>query len=282
MKHTKYTVIGGGTLLAVGLSLVMAVPIVFGQQEADEEPPPYEQSEEGAEKIGAEFNPGDIDVEHGHDLFRAAGANGKSCASCHGDNGEGLIGAAARYPMVVSRKEGVRNLELQINQCRTQRMDSEPYEWSAQQFTNLSHMGDYVDSRTDMRNMLLYVKSRSNGIPINIKTDGIAHEYWEKGKRFYWSKRGQRNLSCANCHVMNDGKRLGPVRLSSPRGQAAKFPVYTIATDAVETLQFRYQTCSRDVRAHILDINTEPALNLELYHNSLSNGMPYRAPGFSL
>jgi len=42
-----------------------------------------------------------------------------------------------------------------------------------------------------------------------------------------------------------------------------------------------FQTCSWDVRAKALDINSPTYLSLELYHTSLSNGM-LRVPGFSL
>lgn len=261
----RYTVIGGA-LLAASLS-IMAGSMAVGQQNAEEEE--FEQSEEATEKIGAVFNPADINRDTGLELFRAPGPNGKSCASCHGDDGKDLIGAATHYPKVISREEGVRNMELQINICRTERMDAKPYEGSAPPFT-------------EMRDMLVFINSLSNGMPINVKTDGIAHEFWEKGKQYFWTRRGQRNLSCGNCHVMNGNRRLGPVRLHISRDQATKFPVYTLATETVETLQFRYQTCSWDVRAKALDINSSTLLSLELYHTSLSNGMPFRVPGFSL
>src|SRR5690554_5129311 len=73
-----------------------------------------QQADEGA-------NPGMLWVETGADLWRTpAGAEGKACASCHGKAEDGMKGVAARYPVVDKESGDLMNLELRINQCRSE------------------------------------------------------------------------------------------------------------------------------------------------------------------
>ncbi|MFP4615212.1 MAG: sulfur oxidation c-type cytochrome SoxA [Thiohalorhabdus sp.] len=256
-------------------------------------------SEEGAEEIGKDFNPGELDIDSGMALFQEEGSNGKSCASCHGDEGEDLEGAATKFPKVVDdvypvgdssgpdvvnkgetqgeelnpnkaiEGEGVRTLEMQINLCRTENMDAEPWSFSQKH-------GE------DMRHMTIFVKSLSNGEPLDIATDGDAKEYWEKGKEYYWMKRGQLNFSCGTCHVQNSGMRLRGQELSEVRGQYTKFPTFRMKQQQTRLTHTRYRGCNRQVRAHDLPFQHEAYRALEVYHGSLSNGEELRVPGHSL
>jgi len=256
-------------------------------------------SEEGAEAIGEEFNPGELDIDEGKALFMKEGPNGKSCASCHGKNGEDLDGVAAKYPKVVDnvyptgntsgpdlahkgqkqgeelnpakaiKGEGVRTLGMQINLCRINQMDAEPYSFSQKH-------------GTDMRYMTIFVKSLSNGQPLDIKTTGKAKEYWEKGKEIYWIKRGQLNFSCGTCHVQNAGMRIRGQILSNVRGQYNKFPTFRMKKQQTRLMHTRYRGCNRRIRAHDLPFQSAGYRQLEVYHGSLSNGLPMKVPGHSL
>ncbi|MFA9459856.1 sulfur oxidation c-type cytochrome SoxA [Thiohalorhabdus methylotrophus] len=256
-------------------------------------------SEEGAEAIGEQFNPGELDIDEGKALFQQEGPNGKSCASCHGEDGEDLKGAATQYPKVVDsvypigntsgpelvhkgqkqgealnpnkaiEDEGVRTLAMQINICRANNMDAEPWNWSQKHGKK-------------MRYMTIFVKSLSTGMPLDIATDGKAKEYWEKGKKFYWMKRGQLNFACGTCHVLNGGMRIRGQILSDVRGQYNKFPTFRMKQQQTRLMHTRYRGCNRRVRAHDLPFQDPAYRALELYHGSLSNGEPMRVPGHSL
>ena len=256
-------------------------------------------SEEGAEAIGEQFNPGELDIDEGKALFQKEGPNGKSCATCHGKNGEDLVGAAASYPKVVDnvyptgqtsgpdlvhkgqkqgeelnpakaiKGEGVRTLGMQINLCRMNNMDGEPYSFSQKH-------------GTDMRYLTIFVKSLSNGQPLAIKTTGKAEEYWEKGKEIYWMKRGQLNFSCGTCHVQESGMRIRGQILSNVRGQYNKFPTFRMKKQQTRLMHTRYRGCNRRIRAHDLPFQSAGYRALEVYHGSLSNGQPMKVPGHSL
>ena len=256
-------------------------------------------SEEGAEAIGEDFNPGELDIDEGHALFKKPGPNGKSCASCHGENGKDLVGAATHYPQVVDnvypvgstsgpdivhkgqkqgeelnpaksiKGEGVRTLAMRINMCRIKNMDAEPWSFSQKH-------------GTDMRFMTIYVKSLSNGMPLDLKTDGRAKEYWKDGKQFYWMKRGQLNFACGTCHVQEGGMRIRGQILSAVRGQYVKFPTFRMKKQQTRLMHTRYRGCNRRIRAHDLPFQDPAYRRLELYHGSLSNGTELRVPGHSL
>ena len=53
------------------------------------------------------------------------------------------------------------------------------------------------DSKT-MLSLTTYIGNISNGMPVNVKVDGDAKPFFEKGKAFYSQRRGQLDLSCSN------------------------------------------------------------------------------------
>ena len=62
-------------------------------------------------------NPGLLSVERGEELFsQEQGQNGKSCASCHGEDGETLnIKAIARYPVYNDDSKEIITLQKRIS-----------------------------------------------------------------------------------------------------------------------------------------------------------------------
>ena len=65
------------------------------------------------EQMAEEGNPADFMVDDGKVLFnKVAGTKGKSCASCHKDNGKDLIGAATRFPKYDASIKGIKTVEI--------------------------------------------------------------------------------------------------------------------------------------------------------------------------
>ena len=130
-------------------------------------------------------NPGMIFVENAMTAWETVeGTEGKSCASCHGDAAESMKGVRAVYPKWNETAAEVRTLEMQVNACRTEQMGAEKWKYG----------GD------EMVNMTALLASVSRGMPINVAIDGPAQATWEMGKEMYYTRYGQLELSCANCH----------------------------------------------------------------------------------
>ena len=144
-------------------------------------------------------NPGMLGVEAALDAWDTVdGSEGKSCASCHGSAEESMKGVRAVYPKWNEAAGEVRTLEMQINDCRENRMGAEKLGYTS---------GDIV-------NMVALITLQSRGMPVNVAIDGPAQATWEKGKEIYYTRFGQLDLSCASCHEQNYGNMIRADHLS--------------------------------------------------------------------
>ena len=101
------------------------------------------------------------------------GKEGKSCKSCHGDAAKSMKGVGARYPVYYERWKKMINVENRINLCREKFMKAKLWKYDSNQ----------------MLGMTIYVKHQSRGMPVNVKVDGPAKPFFEKGKSFYYERR---------------------------------------------------------------------------------------------
>jgi sulfur-oxidizing protein SoxA len=61
---------------------------------------------------------------------------------------------------------------------------------------------------------------------VNVAIDGPAQSTWEQGREIYYTRFGQLELSCANCHEDNYGNLIRADHLS--QGQINGFPTYRL------------------------------------------------------
>jgi len=206
-------------------------------------------------------NPGMIFVDIAQDAWdTVAGTEGKSCASCHGDVSESMAGVKATYPKW--REDGglVRSIDMEINNCRTTRMGAEPYKLTGGKMTAM--------------NALITLQSR--GMPVNVAVDGPAQSMWEQGKELYYTKTGQLEMSCANCHEDNYDLHIRADHLS--QGQINGFPVYRLKNAKLNSVHARFKGCVRDTRAETYKPGSQEFLALELYVASRGNGLSVEGP----
>jgi sulfur-oxidizing protein SoxA len=206
-------------------------------------------------------NPGMIGVDMALDDWAAVdGSEGKSCASCHEDAGTSMKGVRAVYPKWNEAAGEVRTLEMQINDCRTTRMGAEEWKYAG---------GDMVD-------MTALIASVSRGMPVNVAIDGPAQSTWEAGKELYYTRTGQLELSCSNCHEDNYGNMIRADHLS--QGQINGFPVYRLKNTKLNAVHSRFKGCVRDTRAETFAVGSDEFVALELYVASRGNGLSVEGP----
>ncbi len=206
-------------------------------------------------------NPGILWVEQGASLWQEAdGEAGKSCAACHGESGELMAGVTTRYPEYDENAGKLQTLQHQVNFCRENRMQAKPWKWESEQ----------------MLSMTAFVGYQSLGMPMNVKVDGPAAPYFEKGKEFYHQRRGQLDMACKHCHVDNPGMMIRANRLS--QGQANGFPLYRLKWQKVGSLHRRFRGCNRNIRAIPYKAGSEEYTNLELYVRWRGRGLPIEVP----
>lgn len=207
-------------------------------------------------------NPGMLWVERGEKLWNAAaGASGKSCASCHGAAQTSMRGVAARYPKFDADAGSVLDLEARIVDCRTRR----------EQAPALARESE------DLLALTAFVSYQSRGVPLAVSIDGPARVAFERGREFYARRHGQMNLACTHCHDQNWGKRLLGETIS--QGHGTGFPAYRLEWQGLGSLQRRLRACLFGIRAEMPPPGAPELTDLELYLAWRAEGMPIEAPG---
>ena len=200
-------------------------------------------------------------VERGAELWSAVdGAAGVSCASCHGDAAESMRGVTARLPRYDSERDGIINLELLINRERERKLKAEPYAYESE----------------DLLALTAFLAFQSRGIPSEVEIGGAAAPFFEKGREHYFTRRGQLDLSCTQCHDERDGMMLRGDRMS--QGQTNGFPFYRLSWHSMGSTHRMFAWCNNAMRAEPYAPASEEYLNLELYVAWRGRGLPIEAP----
>lgn len=191
-------------------------------------------------------NPGFLWVEQGARLFEE-GETGKRCTDCHGNKGVGLRGEAKNYPQIAEDGEGLINLEGRINLCRTKYQLKPPHDYESDELLSLT----------------AFVANLSKGEKLALGLNDKTQPFYERGHDYFYTKRGQFNLSCHQCHNENWGKKLRGDTISQGHGNG--FPAYRFEWEELGSLHRRFADCDTGVRAKPHDLGSDPYLALELY-----------------
>jgi sulfur-oxidizing protein SoxA len=206
-------------------------------------------------------NPAMVFVDQAMDSWETVeGSEGKSCASCHDDVADSMKGVRAVYPKWNEEAGEVRTLAMQINDCRENQMGADKWKYTG----------------GDMASMEALISVQSRGMPVNVATDGPVQAMWEKGKEMYYTRTGQLELSCANCHEDNYGNMIRADHLS--QGQINGFPAYRLKNAKLNTVHARFKGCVRDTRAETYKPGSQDFVALELYVASRGNGLSVEGP----
>ncbi|MCV2881475.1 sulfur oxidation c-type cytochrome SoxA [Actibacterium sp. XHP0104] len=205
-------------------------------------------------------NPGMIFVDQAREAWETAmGTEGKACADCHNEP-ESMAGVRAKMPKWNEAAGEVWTMEMFINSCVTNRMGAEKWGWNS----------------SEMVNMTALISSVSRGMPMDVAIDGPAAETWEKGKEIYYTRYGQLELSCANCHEDNYDNLIRADHLS--QGQINAFPAYRLKNAKLNSIHNRFKGCIRDTRAETFKEGSPEFIALELYVASRGNGLSVEGP----
>ncbi|MCR9255732.1 MAG: sulfur oxidation c-type cytochrome SoxA [Alphaproteobacteria bacterium] len=206
-------------------------------------------------------NPGFVMVEYGQELWETAeGSSGKSCASCHGDASESMKGLRAVMPKWHEEKDTLMTLEDHINWSRQEHQGAEPWKWESQ----------------EMLAMTAFIGLQSRGMPMNVSIDGKNAEWFEKGKDLYYTRVGQLDLACANCHEDNYGNMIRADHLS--QGMINGFPVYRLKWSGMGSIHRRFSGCMKQVRGTPYKRGSDEFTALELYLAWRGNGLGVETP----
>ncbi len=203
----------------------------------------------------------ELNIDAGKALFEKPFANGSSYADCFPNGG---VGVRQNYPYFDTDRGEVVTLELAINECR-EKNGEKPLKYKRGSIADISAYMAYT--------------SRGKVIDVEIPDDPRALEWYERGKRHFYAKRGQLNMACADCHVYNPGNKVRADLLSPALGQVSHFPVYRSKWGGLGTLHRRYAGCNEQVRAKPFKPQSEEYRALEFFHTYMSNELALNGPG---
>ena len=208
-----------------------------------------------------QFPPYEFSLDMGKEMFAKPFKNGKSYADCFPNQG---IGIRQNYPYFDAKEGKVITLELALNRCRE--ANGEP---------PFSYVGDEMAALT----AYMAFTSRDKLFNIEIPNDPRALEAYQNGKRYFYTRRGQLNFSCATCHVQNPGERLRAEILAPALGILNAMPIYRSEWGGMGTISRRLTTCNSQIRAVPLEPQADEYRDLEYYLSYVSNGLPVSGPG---
>lgn len=189
-------------------------------------------------------------------------ANGESLHACFQNNP-----SATKYPYYDNNLGEIRTIELDMNQCLI-RSGERP-------------LSDLMQGKMALLTAAFREQFNGQSMAVDLATPEAVAAY-ERGKKLYWTKRGQLNFSCADCHVHHAGGLLRGDLLSTGLGHGSGFPAYRTQWaqqgDPWGTLHRRYAECNRLARAKPYAAQSEEYRSLELYEAVMNTGIPIHAP----
>jgi sulfur-oxidizing protein SoxA len=206
-------------------------------------------------------NPAMLIADYGGDLWSTPdGEANKSCEDCHGDAEESMKGVKVRYPAYYQPWGKMINVELRINECRVNNQKAKAWKYESKEMMGLASFIGY----------------QSRGMPMAVDIGGKATPFFQKGKEFFYQRRGQMDMACANCHEDNSGNMIRANLLSE--GMVNGFPTYRLKWQGVGTLHRRFKGCNDQVRATPYKRGSDEYVNLELYMAWRSKGLAVETP----
>ena len=208
-----------------------------------------------------DFPPYDFAVDHGKEMFATPFKNGKTYGDCFPNKG---IGVRQNYPYFDVKAGEVVTLELALNRCREANGET-PF--------------SYV--KVEMASLTAYMAftSRGKAFDIKIPDDPRALAAYENGERYFYTRRGQLNFSCASCHVQSAGQHIRTEVLAPALGILNAMPIYRSEWGSMGTISRRFVTCNSQVRGVPLEPQDENYRDVEYFLSYMANGLPVSGPG---
>jgi len=208
-----------------------------------------------------DFPPYEFTIDEGRALWEEVFPNGKTYADCFSEPIEEI---RPHYPEFDSASGEVVTLARAINDCRSMLGQPEL---------------DYDEQEITAITAFMAFEARGQRLAIRVPDDPRALAAYETGKRFYYTKRGQLNFACSDCHGISSGQYIRADRLSAGLGHPTHFPVYRSKVGGMVSLHQRFSGCVRDVRAKPFELQGPEFRNLEYFLTYMSNGFEVNGPG---
>jgi len=122
-------------------------------------------------------------------------------------------------------------------------------------------------------------ESQEAGKKVNVQINSAAAaKAYEAGKKNFYAQRGYLELSCAECHVQGQAKRVRLQYLSQTFGHVTHFPVYRVGKSKLFTLEGRLGGCNRNMGEAPHKPGSDWSSDTLYFMSYMSNGMNLTGP----
>ncbi|MEM1344662.1 MAG: sulfur oxidation c-type cytochrome SoxA [Pseudomonadota bacterium] len=206
-------------------------------------------------------NPAMVAVDYAYELWEtAAGTSNQSCADCHGDVEASMAGFRADMPRWNAAAGKPWSLEHWVNWSITEHQGAEAWKWES----------------PEMLAMTALIGVQSRGEPMTVQTDGPMADWIARGEELYYTRVGQLDMSCNQCHENNYGQMIRADHLS--QGNINGFPTYRFKWSGLGSLHRRFSGCMKNIRATPYKRGSDEFVALEAYLASRGAGLSIETP----
>ncbi len=198
-------------------------------------------------------NPGLLWVDNGRAAWQ------EHCVSCHA-NFDSMRGVATRYPRFDPDANRVINLTQRIELCRTQHVGLPAAAYESE----------------DLLALTVAITNLSDGQPYAVDIHGKNAPAFDRGREYFYTRRGQMNLACHHCHEVNAGKKLRGETLSQGHGNG--YPTYRLQWQTLGSLHRRLRFCNAAMRAEPYPFGAQEYVDLELFLAWRAADLPLESP----
>lgn len=205
-------------------------------------------------------NPAQLWLAQGRALWDApAGEARRACRDCHADVAS-LRDAVLQFPRIHAPSGQLFRLEDQVRHCRGQQQRAPVPAFESDELLALT----------------MWLSLPAAGQPLQTTLDPALQPHWRAGADFFQRRRGQLNLSCAQCHDERWGQRLYTDALS--QGHPNGYPLYRLEWQKPGSLERRLRSCLASVRAEVPPWGDTSLRQLSLYLKWRAEGLPVEMP----
>jgi L-cysteine S-thiosulfotransferase len=226
----------------------------------------------------ADGNPSELFEAKGEDLWKQKrGPKQASLETCDLGKGPGVVkGAFVELPRYFPDTGKMQDLETRIVTCmeRVQGFDG----------AAILKAPFGKGEKANVAALATWIASESRGMAIKVPQDhAMERQYYELGKRIFFTRGGTHDFSCATCHG-EDGKRIrlqDLPNLTKNPGDSAGFPAwpaYRVSTGDMWTMQQRLNDCFRQQRFPEPNYGSDALTALSTYLGVNANGSKSTAP----
>mgnify|MGYP003339768288 CR=1 FL=1 len=236
-------------------------PIADKNENPNTRPAPVENRD----NLDPTENPAMFSLDLGKEVFKRAGANGKSCAACHATPETSFSKWAAQMPRYEPRLKRVLGVEEFITRHARATTGAE---WLMQSNENIG--------------LSIYLHNIANGTPIAPDlTSAGARSALKNGQQLLTRKIGQLNMACIDCHTRQGhaGKWVRGQYLVEFKGTTAHFPTWRTSRGDIWDIRKRFQWCNVSIRADELPPDAREYGDIELALAALNRGEKINSPG---